>query len=234
MSRQYIDDHQIISKYLGDQLSDHDRTEFEAYWAQHPEITDELEIDARLESGLAHLQASRKLDHSNNARSTHRSVWPIALAASLIAGVGIALWMGGAGSVRTVTLAASIAALSEAHDGNSPLVQSVDLLHARGTLYDAVIELPKTPVILELHLLPEGIPASAKYAVSLLEISSGGKRAELGTVAGLGTDADGFLTVYVDAAGLEPAQYELRVQGAQPAVTNEMDSFLIKVDAAVR
>jgi hypothetical protein len=219
----------IISKYLGGQLTDPERTEFEAYWAEHPEIIEELEVDARLESGFAHLQKSGTLDALVNAGSPRRAAWPIALAASLIAGVGVAVWVGGGPTVRPVALAASVAALNEAYGGKSLPVQAVDLLGARSTLYDAVIELPKTLTVLELHVLLEDIQTSAQYQITLLEISSEGKRAELGTVGGLQSDADGFLTVYVDSARLIPAQYELRIQGEKPASSSRTGSFLIKV-----
>lgn len=230
MSRQYIDDHQIISKYLGGELSDHERTEFEAYWAEHPELIEELEVDARLESGFAHLRKSGRLDALISVRPTRRSVWPIALAASLIAGVGIAVWMGAERTARPIALAVSVAALNEAYVGSSRTLQSIDLLPVRSTLYDAVIELPKKPAALELHVLPEGVPKSSQYQISLLQISSDGKRVQLGAIDGLQPDADDFLTVYVDSARLVPGQYELRVAGAKSSSSGQSGSFLIKVN----
>ena len=229
MSRRYIDEHQIISKYLGDELSDREREEFEAYWAEHPEITEELEGDARLESGFAHLQKSGKLDAIIHAATPRRAVWPIALAASVVAGVSVALWMRGEDSARPV-LAVSVAALNEAYAGK-PL-QLVELLPARGTLYDAVIELPRTPAALELHVLPEGIPKSMQYTLALVKIVANGERAALGVIGGLRPDVDGFLTLYIDSARLVPGQYELRLQAEPPTGSSAASSFLIKVDPA--
>jgi hypothetical protein len=110
----------------------------------------------------------------------------------------------------------------------------VDLLSARSSLYDAVIELPKTPAVLELHVLPEGIPRAAQYEIRLLRIIDAGQRTELGVVSGLQPDTDGFLTVFVDPALLVPAQYELRIQDEKPASSRRTASFLIKVDPTSR
>ena len=52
MDRQYIDDNNIIDRYLMDQLSADEASAFEMYYFEHPEILEELTIARALRDGL--------------------------------------------------------------------------------------------------------------------------------------------------------------------------------------
>ena len=52
MDRQYIDDHQIVERYLQGRLAADERERFEQYYLEHPEMVDELERTEALIAGL--------------------------------------------------------------------------------------------------------------------------------------------------------------------------------------
>ena len=226
MTPKYIEDHQIVLKYLRQQLSEHERTEFEEYWAQNPAIIHELEATAQLQVGLGKLHESGRLAGSVSTRAPRRLGWPIALAASLIvAAIGAMSWMG----LRDAEAPALAASPDQLRTDSAALpTLPVDVLRARGGLYDTVIALPKMPAVLELHVLPDEQTPSAQYTASLLSIANDGTRSALGSVSGLPVSEDGSILIYVDSTRLVPSRYELRLT-SQAAAQSPM-SYLIKVN----
>ena len=92
IDRKDIDDNRIVARYLADQLSDHERESFEAYYREHPDVVLELEATAKLKAGLKQLRESGELD--GLIKPPWRfGVRTVALAASLLfAGICIAWW----------------------------------------------------------------------------------------------------------------------------------------------
>jgi hypothetical protein len=226
MTPKYIEEHQIVLKYLRQQLSEHERTEFEEYWVQNPAIIHELEATAQLQVGLGKLHESGRLAGTASARAPRRLGWPVALAASLIvAAIGAVSWVR-LRDAEAPTLAASPDQLRA--DSTALPALPVDVLRARGGLYDTVITLPKLPAVIELHILPDAQTPSGQYTATLLSIANDGARSTLGSVSGLPLTEDGSVIVYVDSTRLAPARYELRL--ANQAATQTPMSYLIKVD----
>jgi hypothetical protein len=229
MTRKYIDEQQVFPRYLGGQLSQRERAEFEEYWARNPSIIDELEATARLQDGIGQLHGTGRFAEVLRQRASHRFGWPVALAASLIvAVVGVFAWIG-VRDANSPILAASPAQFLT--NTAAPASQLVDVQRARGTLYDATIALPNAPTLLELHVLPDTRTPSARYTATLLSITSDGTRTALGTAIGIPLDEDGSVIVYVDSARLEPTRYELRLTAdPQTNATDKPMSFLLKVN----
>jgi hypothetical protein len=60
-SQKYLDDHDVIERYLADQLSEAEREGFEAHFMQHPEIVQQMNRVARFKSALMDLDAAGRL-----------------------------------------------------------------------------------------------------------------------------------------------------------------------------
>jgi ferric-dicitrate binding protein FerR (iron transport regulator) len=77
--QKYLDDHDIIERYLADQLPEAEREGFEAYFLQHPEVVQQMDRTAKLKSALMDLDAAGRLQPLLVAKASRR--WLIALAA---------------------------------------------------------------------------------------------------------------------------------------------------------
>lgn len=60
-SQKYLDDHDVIERYLADQLSESEREGFEAHFLQHPEIVQQMNRVAKFKSALMDLDAAGRL-----------------------------------------------------------------------------------------------------------------------------------------------------------------------------
>jgi ferric-dicitrate binding protein FerR (iron transport regulator) len=76
--QKYLDDHDIIERYLADQLSEAEREGFEAYFLQHPEVVQQMDRTAKLKSALMDLDTEGRLQPLLAAQSSRR--WLVALA----------------------------------------------------------------------------------------------------------------------------------------------------------
>ena len=59
--QKYLDDHDVIERYLADQLPEAEREGFEAYFLQHPEVVQQLDRTAKFKSALMDLDAAGRL-----------------------------------------------------------------------------------------------------------------------------------------------------------------------------
>jgi ferric-dicitrate binding protein FerR (iron transport regulator) len=75
--QKYLDDHDIIERYLADQLSEAEREGFEAYFLQHPEVVQQMDRTAKLKSALMELDTQGRLQPLVAAKSSRR--WFVAL-----------------------------------------------------------------------------------------------------------------------------------------------------------
>jgi hypothetical protein len=227
ISRKYIDDHDIVARYLANQLSDAERESFEAYYLEHPEMLKELNRTAQFKSGLIDLQKSGALKKALEKRSPHR-VGVIATAASVaLAVIGGALWLYQPHSLPI--LAASVTALG-VQAQTTALTDTYDIQRTRTSSYDATISTPSKPGAIELRVKPEVTTAAAKYRVSLFSILDNGTAEELATINNLQPAEDGFVVTYLNATKLRPAVYELRISGDVDSKANSgVSSFLIEL-----
>src|SRR5688572_21034668 len=84
MDRRYIDDHHVVARYLADRVTEEERSAFEAYYLEHPEVVQELEAAARFKTGLMRLRETGELDDLMQAKAGGFR-WPYLAAAAAIA-----------------------------------------------------------------------------------------------------------------------------------------------------
>jgi hypothetical protein len=215
----------LMARYLAGRLSDDEAERFEAYWAQHPELTRDLEASARLAAGL------RELRQRGELTTAVRGAWwarPLALL-SIAAGVtavaaGAVAWLLSARAPE-IPLGAAVASLPRYAAGQLPVGETYSLLRLRSAARaDAVLELPAEPRAIALRVLPERASADGRYRVELAREGA----ADAGLAADLRAADDGFVDVYVDSRALAPGRYRLAVVPADGVASGV---FLLDVRA---
>lgn len=230
-----IDDPTRANRYLADQLSDAQCTEYEARFIQDPEAVAELEVTARLKIGLQRLRNSGELaELLAGAGATHPArTWMLAMAAGIAAVViGMAVWFPRSGSSGSPVLAATSAALTDRGGHSLSVVATDALFRTRAERYDAVIDLPANRGAIRLRVLPSSPGESARYRASLGRMRDDDSSGSIVQIGGLRANTDdGFVDVYADSALLAPGRYRLTLT---PEVGNadaaERDTFVIKVN----
>lgn len=216
----------LMARYLAGRLTDDEAERFETYWAQHPELTRELEATARLASGL------RDLRRRGELATVVRGAWwarPLSLL-SIAAGVaavaaGAVAWLL---TVRApeIPLGGAIASLPRYAAGQLPVGETYSLLRLRAaTRADAVLELPVEPRAIALRVLPEQASPDGRYRVELARDDA----RDAGVAADLRAADDGFVDVYVDSRALSPGRYRLAVVPEESAASASV--FVLDVRA---
>ena len=129
-------------------------------------------------------------------------------------------------------LAADIGALQRTN-GTEPVIASAHaILRTRGSAVDAEIPLPPARQVIELRVLPE-FTARPHYRVRLFRMTADDSLRPVAEVGGLTTDDDGFLTVFVDAARLQPGSYRLTVVGdIDTDAVDKENAFILRLRPA--
>jgi hypothetical protein len=96
-------------------------------------------------------------------------------------------------------------------------------VRTRGNSYDAQIDLPDYPQAIELRVLPDIAAHPARYRATLARIADDDSSSEVGAVAGLIPDQDGFVLLYCDSSKLTRGRYRLSLGG--DAGTDAVDSL---------
>jgi hypothetical protein len=228
MNRQYIDDHDIVARYLAGQLSDQEREQFEALFAQDPELLKELNKTAQFKAGLIDLKQSGALDRLLKLRPWWQNPKSVAAAASIaLLLIGAALWLNTEQQPRPL-LAGSISQLSHGLKASVAIAASFRIERTRTSSYDATIKIPNDGAVIELKVKPEVAATPAKYRVAFG--AADGSSTNLVALNGLIPDANGFVSVYLNAAGFSPAVYELKISGdVDTSTANTPSSFLIEL-----
>ncbi len=155
----------VVNRYLADQLTDAERSAFEARLALDPDVLRELEATARLKAGLQKLRDTGQLDA---LVAEQRSRTPLffsaaAAVAVLVLGISLLRWNADGGAPM---LAASISKLVD--QSGSPLpIASTYAVYRKRDAYDAEIELPASRQAIKLRVLPELRAPQASYRAAL-------------------------------------------------------------------
>ena len=218
MNRTEIEREHWLERYLAGRLSDTEQQRFEAYWAENPGLVRELEASAQLQSGLAMLRERGEL-----AGLMRGSWWPgrfrlLVLAASVaLCAFGALAWRAAQQLPSGVALASSVASLPALRGASLPVgaVSTVMRMRSAGAV-DAVVELPDSPQVIELRVLPDVDPESAaptpsQFEVTLVEEAAGDLPGATVARARIAAGVDGFLSVFLDSRTLRPARYRLNV-----------------------
>jgi hypothetical protein len=227
MDRKYIDDHHIVARYLADQLSDSERDQFEAHYLEHPDIVQELEATARFKAGLSKLHHSGELERLLRPKVWYRQPGYVAAAATLAAMVVAAGYLLQSSPSAQPLLVAQQEALRTW--SGQPLatgdIQTV--LRTRTNTYDVEIELADSPRSIELRVLPLH-PHPPLDRISPVRLAEGTQN--VAHIGGLPAAPDGFVTVYLNGARLQPGRYQLLIAGDQgTSAASARSSFLINV-----
>ena len=223
LTKQYIDDHQVIERYLADQLTDVEREEFESYYVEHPEILEDLQAAAGIKLGAALLRRSGELQ-----KLTARPRWArwrsgLALAASLLV-VITGAYLLRPGTQPTMIMAASL--------GDFPsTLATADIYQVQRTRseVDAVVVLPDRPEALTLRVRAAIEPPPASYQMQLAAIAEDETQTAIASLTGLRLDGEGFITVYLNSATLQPGMYQLNVSDEAAGAAATPNEFLIEV-----
>jgi anti-sigma-K factor RskA len=207
-------DPSLAGRYLADQLSEEERRAFEERMASDPAVMRELEATARFKAGLERLRETGELQLVL-ASPPRRAFAPYigAIAASLIAALlvslGVLRWNADEDVVR---MAATMSALVDVAGNELPAGRVYTLLRTRAAVQDFVVELPASRQAIEFVVLPDTGGTQSRYRVEL----SDGNGARATVLDGLQARADGFLSFFVDSAGLAPGAYRIRIDIEQP------------------
>jgi hypothetical protein len=225
----------VVNRYLADQLTDAERSAFEARLALDPDVLRELEATARLKAGLQKLRDTGQLDALVAEQQSRTPLFFSAAAAVAVLVLGISLlrWNADGGAPM---LAASISKLVD--QSGSPLpIASTYAVYRKRDAYDAEIELPSSRQAIRLRVLPDATAsaptaggADVRYRVSLSAIDAGDSEEGAGSIERLQPAEDGFVTLFVDSAQLAPGPYRLVVsrEGDDPSAGSESFSIRVK------
>lgn len=214
----YIEEHQLVARYLAEQLAGPECAAFERYIVEHPEMLSTLEATAQLKLALAQLLASGELAACRRASVSHRSQWLMALAASLLLAVGAAVWW------------ANVPPPSPVLSSVVPMPTSVtgryEVMRTRSRSHDATIILSAQSRIIELRVTPEIRVQAPRYRMSLAALNA--DRA-IATLPILLADAGHGATVYLNSECLASGTYELTLSNepSKPA-SPEQSIFLLQ------
>lgn len=200
-----------LARYVADTLPEAEAARVEAYWAEHPELTREIERAARIADGLRGLRARGELD-----AAVRGSWWsnrlPLFAFAAGFGGVAAGLlgwWM--ATARPALPLADSLAGLAgEARPLR--LAATVSVLRLRSAAADATLVRPAADAAVAVRVLPEDA-GSGPYRVQVRGIQGAAVGCAAGGFDGLYATDDGFVTVYVPTAALCAGRYSVEVHG---------------------
>jgi hypothetical protein len=211
MDRARIIADDVVDRYVARRLSAEEEAQFEAYLVAHPEFADEIDLTNQMKLGLRTLQERGELDPLWRRNAGVRTP-AFAIAASIVlvivAATFIALW-------RTAPEAPLIAQSSTAFgtgDGAPAVAATYTLMRTRAQGVDLVIERPREPAIVQVRIFPENPGARGSFRIVLSHaVSTGTGSEEIATTDGVPVDAQGFLTIFVDAPRIEPGLYRVAV-----------------------
>jgi hypothetical protein len=213
MDRQYIDDRHVVARYLADQLADDERQAFEAYYLEHPEILQELEATARFKIGLMQLRDAGKIGALLEPQPWYRRTRYLAAVAAAAAVVIGVLTFNARNPAPRPLLIASADALVEQFGSSIRIAGTYTIMRVRGSAYDADIELPASPQIIALRVLPEVVAEPPRYRVTLASIADDESVHEIASVAHLQPDSDDHVLLFLNSEGLQRGRYQLSLSG---------------------
>jgi hypothetical protein len=224
MDRHTIDDQHIIARYLAGQLDAVSSAEFEAYYAEHPEIVRDIEHTLRLKEGLAVLAEKGELDALLHRRSYWRPALGLAAGIAVLM-VGVWLWMG---QTTASPMAATIAALTDAQGQPLRVASTHMLVRTRGSAQGVAIALPRERGAIELQMIPSSRSENGRYHVRLAQLDGANAIGPVAETSATANPADGLVTTYVDSGRLTPGRYAIELVPEAPPDSSG-DRFVLDV-----
>lgn len=198
-----------IQSYLGGRLSAADSRAFEERLPGDPGLVRTMEDTLRLREGLELLRERGELAVLVRGPRRTRSYW--AFGSALAAGIAsVAVFLGLQFFAHAPIVTASIDPLASHAGAASPVTARYTFAAMRQAISNPDFDLPSGGV-LELRVLATGAEPTRSYRATLTLVPDASPAATIGTAARLLADADGFVTLYADAARLQPGDYALSV-----------------------
>jgi hypothetical protein len=218
------------SRYLANQLSDAERTDYEALLTNSTEALAELEATARLKVGLERLREEQEIPVLLRRPSSSRWTSWLPLAAGVAAlCIGTALWRSDRAAPGPL-FESSMNALVDVSGHPLRITATTALYRKRTGVLDAVIELPPARGILEWRSTASPGAEPQRYSVVLSLVGEDETLRTVGAIDGLIPDNDGVIKWYTDTSRLIPGRYKLTLrkqsQRGQPAAP---ETFLINI-----
>ena len=200
-------DVELVRDYLAGRLSESATRDFESRVARDPALLRSMEEMLRFREGLEVLLERGELEPLlRGSRRWTRWVVPATAAAAVVA---VAVMVARTVFAPPPLLALAVTDLRIAANAPHRVVAQYSLAAMRQSGDGPTLDLP-TAGPLELRILAPG-ETDAGYDVRLSRRERTGSMRELARLEGLHPSADGFLSVYADAAGLAPGEYLLAV-----------------------
>lgn len=228
MDKRYIDEHHVVARYLADRVTDEERSEFETYYLEHPEVVLEMEAAARFKVGLMRLREDGDLAGLLRPKPFYQQWQLIAAAAVVVMIVLGAIYEFTRPASSPPLIAASIDALGVASHRTPLVANTYAILRTRSSSVDAEILLPEAGQAVELRVLPEFTAKSARYRVRLARMSADDSLEPFAELGGLVPASDRFMSIYLSGAQLKPGLYRLTIGGDSDADATE-SAFVVRV-----
>lgn len=222
-----MDDPTLANRYLADQLTEEERSAYEARMLAEPAVLREVEATARFKVGLALAGEQGRLAPLLVAgqRRPPYLAWAAMLA---VLAIGIGIWRG-ADTPAAPWIAPSLGQLA---NGGTPLPASAQftLLRVRSDgQIDAQIPLPARREALWLRVLPDSGTAGSRHSVALTRVEEAADGQPSSTISDLIANDAGYVEFFIDSATLRPGLYQLTVETATTA--QEAETFRIQFSA---
>jgi hypothetical protein len=142
----------------------------------------------------------------------------------------VAVLRSNSGVSEPVLLAATLSTFTDRQGNLLPAGGTFTVMRKRVSTEDAVIELPPPGQAIEIRVLPETEVAGQQYRVSLWQQRQDVSAQKVASVADLRPAADGFVSVFANAASLTPGDYRLVVAPDDtPDTATSGDVFRVRV-----
>jgi hypothetical protein len=208
MDEKYIREHDILGRYLRDQLSDREQSDFERYYFEHPETFRELELESTVRDAL---RGSRGLHEPAEPRESWLVRW--------LSPIASPLWSASATVAATVLAGLLLYETRMPPDRMSPVVAALQLERLRGGDSEVPsIRLERSGVV-SVNIDTSGLDP-ATIVASLRGPGKGAR--EMPIVP----DESGLARVVLPAESLPPGDYDVDLHDSRGATL----SYAFRVD----
>jgi hypothetical protein len=224
MDRKQIEAEHVIPRYLAGQLSAAEDAAFEQFALQNPDIYRDIERILRFREGLAVLQDQKKLDPLLRPRRASSYMRFAAAAVVLLVVCGALVWYRARENPAVVLATTANVFMPK----GTPLIGTYVLVRSRDAREEMNLQLPPQRGVIQLRVLPSAINSEGLVA-SLVRLEHDGRRETVGTLHGLKSAPDLYVTIYVDSVGLAGGDYEISLAPEAPSGGADTDRFVLRV-----
>jgi hypothetical protein len=203
----------LVDRSVAGKMPESEQEHFEVRMLQDAGLAQRVELAHRMRTGLKRLQERGDLPALRTPPSPR---WrPMSLAAAVLLAVGAGVYLSRSIEDPAV-FAASPAALQPRSAPGSAQIMSYLLARTRLPEEEATIVLPREAGVVQLRILPEATQEAQRLHVELRSAAAGAPALASFEAS---ADAQGMVSVYVDAARVSTGSYvvTLKSAGSAPA-----------------